>query len=144
MGVALTQICLNFVLNNGYLVFLSTNMSCFFTIWGILTMVMSDNLDETSSTIDVLMKIFYNQKYGYSFINLYFHVTPGYFIMWYLLNSIQKEILKAWLQKSNIQKEMDTILSKLEEGIITTDAVNKISFTNDRGNKIIRMITKLL
>ena len=60
MGVALTQICLNFVLNNGYLVFLSTNMSCFFTIWGILTMVMPSDIGETSSTLDVLKKIFYD------------------------------------------------------------------------------------
>ena len=64
--------------------------------------------------------------------------------MWYLLNSIQKEILKAWLLKSTIQKEMDIILSKLEEAIITKDVDNNISFINEKGTKIVRMITKFI
>ena len=55
---------------------------------------------------------------------------PGYLAMWYLLNTTQKEILKAWHQKSMIQKEMETILSKLEEAVITKDKENNISFTN--------------
>ena len=38
---------------------------------------------------------------------------------------------------------MDLILSKLEEAIITKDVSdNKISFTNERGNKFVKMISK--
>ena len=38
---------------------------------------------------------------------------------------------------------MDTILSKLEEAIITKDTIdNKISFTNERGSKFVSMITR--
>ena len=64
MAIAIIQICLNFVLNNGYLVFLSTNVSCFFTIWGILTMGMPS--EEASSTIDVFSKIFINSLYVFA------------------------------------------------------------------------------
>ena len=59
---------------------------------------------------------------------------------WFFLYAIQKEILKTWHQNSIIKKEMDMILSKLEEAIITKDKDNKISITNQRGDKIIRMI----
>ena len=137
----MVQISLNFTLHNGYLVFLSSSITCFFKIWGMLVMVIPD---EDASTMDVLMKIFNESKYSSNFIRLYFHTLPGYFIMWYLLNSIQKEILKAWLLKSTIQKEMDIILSKLEEAIITKDVDNNISFINEKGTKIVRMITKFI
>ena len=85
---------------------------------------------ETKSTMNFFLKIFNDPQYRYNFVNLYLHVFPGYFAMWYLLNTTQKEILKAWHQKSMIQKEMETILSKLEEAVITKDKENNISFTN--------------
>ena len=36
---------------------------------------------------------------------------------------------------------MDVILSKLEEAVISKNEDNQISLTNQRGNKIIKMIT---
>lgn len=39
---------------------------------------------------------------------------------------------------------METILSKLEEAVITKDVENNISFTNEKGQKIVRMITKFM
>lgn len=90
----------------------------------------------------VLQKMFSDKKYGFDFMQLYFHLVPGHLLIWFLLNSIQKEILKVWLQKSTIQKEMELVTSKLQEAVITKDFDNKISFTNDKGHKIVRMITK--
>ena len=55
MAVAIVQICLNFVLNNGYLVYLSTNLSSFFTVLGVMTMFMPN--EEASSTIEGYKKI---------------------------------------------------------------------------------------
>lgn len=64
--------------------------------------------------------------------------------MWYLLNSVQKEILRAWLQKNSIQKDMETILWNLEEAVITKDIDNNISFTNEKGHNLVRMITRYM
>ena len=64
----------------------------------------------------------------------------GLFIIQYLLNSSQKEILLQWHQNSLIQKEMDVILSELEEAVISKNEDNQISMTNQKGNKIIKMI----
>ena len=94
--------------------------------------------------MDVFMKIFTESKYSTNFMTLYFRTLPAYFVVWYMLNSIQKEILKAVFIKSTIQKEMDIILSKLEEAIITKDVDNNISFINEKGTKIVRMITKFI
>ena len=69
------------------------------------------------------------------------NILLGLFIIQYLLNSSQKEILLQWHQKSLIQKEMDVILSKLEEAVISKNEDNQISLTNQRGDKIIKMIT---
>jgi len=68
------------------------------------------------------------------------NILLGLFIIQYLLNSSQKEILLQWHQKSLIQKEMDVILSKLEEAVISKNEDNQISLTNQRGDKIIKMI----
>ena len=100
--------------------------------------------NENASTIDVFKYIFSDPKYRNNFLRLYLHTLPGYFVLWYLLNSIQKQILNAWLLKSSIQKDMETILSKLEEAVITKDVENNISFTNEKGQKIVRMITKFM
>ena len=139
--IAVITLCLNFVTKNGYLILLNTNLSCILSIWGLLAMSVPVG---DASTIDVLYKILNEPKYRFNFVNLYLHLVPGHLIMVFMLNSMEKEILQAWHQKSTIQKEMDQLLSVLQEAVITKDKDNKLSYTNEKGHKIIRMITKFL
>lgn len=95
---------------------------------------------DDASNIEIYAKILQDGASRGYLLTMFANINLGLFIFNYLLNSSQKEILIQWHQRSLIQKEMDVILSKLEEAVISTNEDNKISLTNQRGNKIINMI----
>ena len=59
----------------------------------------------------------------------------------FLMKMSQDEILTAWNEANNVQKQFENILSQLEEAIITKSLdENKIAYSNLKGDKIISAI----
>ena len=100
LTIVISQLCLNFIQYNMYVIFFITNVTSLLVSWGIIKILLPRN--DVVSTNQVLSKIYSDPKYGFNLLDLFIHQIIGFSIMWYLLNSIQKEILKAWHQKSTM------------------------------------------
>ena len=60
----------------------------------------------------------------------------------HMMNLSQTSLLKAWASKNAAQKELEFILSELEEAIITKDSVkNRITYANKRAKEIMTKIS---
>lgn len=129
-SVTMILVCINFVSGRRVSIPLTT-IGAFVTILGMFKM---QNKGE-DSIIFILSK---DDNLG-GFVQMLLNSLLGLYIIQYLLNFGQNEILKAWNMRDTTQKELITILESLEESIITRKK-NGLGYCNQHGKHIIELI----
>ena len=106
--------------------FLSTVLTCTLITIGLYIIP----TEFEGSLIEMVGKISGDTKTAPLFICIISTLSSQLFLIHYLMKVSQRGILVAWYEAKTVQKEMENIVSQLEEAIFTKSH-------NDNGNDVI-------